>query len=55
MKRKSRRTLNKKWRRTVRQHGSDIVIGLVTGIITNLLTDRLMPGAGQQRNQSRAR
>jgi hypothetical protein len=41
MKRKARKKFTKKWQRIACHQGSDILIGLVTGIITNLLTDRL--------------
>jgi len=52
MKRKRRKELRKKkWRRMVRQQGSDVLIGLVTGIITNLLTDSLAKDKDRSRHE----
>jgi hypothetical protein len=46
---------NSKWlrknvRRVLKRHGADILIGMLTGIATNWITD--IPGRRKQRSQS---
>jgi hypothetical protein len=52
MKRTRRKKLKKHLRRLVQEYGPDVAIALVTGIITNFITDRLPPSASSGRKRS---
>jgi hypothetical protein len=54
MKRKQRKKLKKHLRRLVSKHGPDVAIALVTGLVTNMITDRLRPEQSDSSDHHRA-
>jgi hypothetical protein len=53
MKRKARKRFRKQVRKLLRAQGPDVLIGLITGIVTNLITDHMAGGKWQDKSRSK--